>query len=248
MAGMEDVAEVEVAAASDEVQIKTNSDEILFVSADTPFDRVLECDAEGVRIVFEHEKDLFKPLSAEEVIMLSHDTRVSYSMSKALNARHDPDNDELQQRLKVVEMRDRRSEFEGVVRNTPQSMLATKKLQAFVGNGFSPFWARTDKIEQRLQQGYEIVDARKDGVFAGVAASGNADQKGSHFETRIKPGEAELVLMRVPNERKAEIMAAKQEAAKRQDSAMTSVGKRDLAALGAKAIDGRDDLPWSDRR
>ena len=248
MAKMEDIGPGKGETVTQKVQVVRDSDEILFVQSDTPMSLVLQCEAEGARIVFEHEKGLFKKLSADELIQLGHATRVAYSVSEALNARHDPDNDALQQRLKVVEMRDKRSEFESVVRNTPQGMNATRKLQAFVGSGFSAYWSRGDKVEQRLQQGYEIVDSRKEGVYAGVAATGNADQKASHFETRTKPGEAELILMRVPNERKAEIMAEKAAAAKRMEATMSSVGKREIVAAGGRPVDGRDDLPWSDRR
>ena len=239
----------EAAAA---VQKASEAREILFVTRDTPFAEVLKCDGEGARVVFEHELEVFKRLEDDELAQLSHETRVGYSVSAALNAKDDPENNEFQQRIKVMAMRDQRSKFEREVHTTAQSSVATKKLQAFVGNGFSPHWARVDKIEQRLAQGYSFADARDENVYAGVTASKSAtsEERGGngHYEIRSRTGEPELVLMKVPNDVKADIMRAKDEAAKRLSDSLTSVGRREIVQQGGRPVDGRDDLPWVDRK
>jgi hypothetical protein len=228
------------------VQESEKQREILFVTVDTTMEQVLQSDAEGVRIIFEHEKGVFKVLDDETLKRLSHETKVAYSVSEALNAKHDPENDEMQQRIKIGEMRNRRSQFEREVHTTVQSSLATKKLQAYVGHGFSPFWARPDKIEQRLAQGYEIV-ANNEDVYAGVSAT-SKDVGAGHFEVRSKPAEPELVLMRVPNDVKAKIMDGKKELATRMQQGLETSGKREIIQAGGRPVDGRDDLPWQDRK
>jgi hypothetical protein len=235
-----------------EVQKGDDVRKILFVSVDTPLETVIQCDEEGARVVFEHEKGRFLELKDEVLTALSHETRIAYSVSKALNEKDDPENNEFQQRIKVGELRDKRKQFESEIRTTIQSSLATKKLQAFVGNGFSPYWSRPDKVEERLAKGYEIVKPSTKDVYAGVQASksamGDAKASDGHFEIRSKPGEPELVLMRIPNDEKKKLMAAKDEAAKRMAEGMTSVGRREIVAAGGRPVDGRDDLPWQDRK
>jgi hypothetical protein len=235
--------------AAKAVQEAAAQPEIVFVTYEMSDEDVLRYDGEGKRIVFEHEVGVFKRLSEETLGKLSHSTKVGYSVSHALNAKHDPENDEMQQRIKMVAMRNARSEFESRVRSTSQGMNATKKLQAYVGHGFEEKWSRPDKIEQRLAMGYEIVDARRDDVYAGVTATKSvSDEKTSHFEVRSKPGEAELVLMRIPSELKKKVIADRHAATARQTEAMTSVGKREIVQQGGKPVDGRDDLNWTDRK
>ena len=252
MAKMATVAAEAAAVDAERVQESDKARDILFVSSDTPVEEVLRCDGEGARVVFEHEQGRFLELDDETIGKLGHETKIAYSVSKALHEKDDPENNAFQQRIKIGEMRDRRSAFEAEIRTTQQSSVATKKLQAFVGNGFSPYWSRPDKIEERLARGYEIVKPGDKSVYAGVTASKSAvgEEKGAngHFEVRSKPGEPELVLMRVPNDTKKRIMAAKDEAAKRMAEGMTSVGRREIIQAGGRPVDGREDLPWQDRK
>lgn len=211
-----------------------------FVNAGMSPSEVLQCDAEDVELMFEHEQGKFLALSDSDIQKLHHDNRVRYNMSQELNRNHDPERDGQSTRLQVVAANERRKQFEQVVRTTSQSARATKKLQAFVGEGYEPIWSRTDKIEDRLAKGYEIVKPQGD-IYAGVSATDG------HYETRVKQGETELVLMRIRREDKAKIMAQKAEAAKRLDMVADTSGASELRAMGATLVKDDQGGAWQDR-
>lgn len=202
--------------------------------------KVLEWDKAGEELYFEHEIGRFLALSESDVAKLSHDNRVRYSVSRHLHENENPDADPVLRRVKVGEANARRKQFEQIVKSTSQSMRATKKLQAFVGEGYDAFWARTDKVEDRMARGYEIVQKGED-VYAGVSATEG------HFETRVKQGEPELVLMRISKERKAELAKAQQDAANRLDKASDQSGASELRSMGASLIRENQGGNWQDR-
>jgi hypothetical protein len=183
-----------------------------FVKTGESLAKIVDWDKAGDELYFEHELGRFLALSESDVAKLNHDNRVRYSVSQHLHANENPDSDPVLRRVKVVESNERRKQFEQTVKSTSQSMRATKKLQAFVGEGYEAFWARTDKVEDRMARGYEIVKTGDD-VYAGVSATEG------HYETRVKQGEPELVLMRIRKETKAELKKAQLEAATRLDRA-----------------------------
>lgn len=211
-----------------------------FVNASMTASEVLKCDAEDVELLFEHEKGQFLALSDSDIQKLHHDNRIRYNMSLELNRNHDPERDGHSQRLQVTAANERRKQFEQTVRTTVQSARATKKLQAFVGEGFEPIWSRTDKIEDRLAKGYEIVKPQDD-IYAGVSATDG------HYETRVKQGETELVLMRIRKEDKARLLAEKQAAAKRLDESADKSGASELRAMGATLVKEDQGGAWQDR-
>jgi hypothetical protein len=202
--------------------------------------KILEWDKAGDELFFEHEKGVFLALSDSDIAKLSHDNKVRYGMSRQLNQNHDPENDAFHQRFKVVGANERRKEFERTVKTTSQSARATKKLQAFVGEGYEPIWSRTDKIEDRLEKGYEVVKPADD-IYAGVGATDG------HFETRVRQGETELVLMRVSKERKAELARVKADKAKRLDVTGETSGANELRGMGAKLVREEQGGNWQDR-
>jgi uncharacterized membrane protein len=243
MAQIEEKALPVVAEKVKEVEIQGKK---RFVSASDTLQSVLEWDQAGDELIFEHEKGHFFTLSEADIGKLHHLNRVRYHVSAELHEKHDPENDEVQQRLKVVEMNDRRNEFEQTVKSTNQGSRATKKLQAFVGAGYEPFWARTDKIEERLEKGYEIVKPGPD-IYAGVQATEAKEQSASHFETRVKPGETELVLMRIRKEKKAQLMQERADKNSRQEQAADQRGRSELRAMGATLVDDKAGANWQDR-
>jgi len=202
--------------------------------------KVIEWDKAGDELYFEHELGRFLALSESDVAKLGHDNRVRYSVSQHLHANENPDSDPVLRRVKVQESNERRKQFEQTVKSTSQSMRATKKLQAFVGEGYEPFWARTDKVEDRMARGYEIVKSGDD-VYAGVSATEG------HFETRVKQGEPELVLMRIRKDVKADLKKAQLEAATRLDRAGEQSGASELRAMGAPLIREDQGGNWQDR-
>lgn len=211
-----------------------------FVRVGESLANILKWDTAGEELIFEHEKGVFLMLSDSDRAKLSHDNKVRYSMSLQLNAKHDPENDAIQNRLKVIGSNERRKQFEATVKTTSQSARASKKLQAFVGEGYEERWSRPDKIEERLAMGYEIVKPDED-VYAGVVKTEG------HYETRVQPGQTELVLMRVRKERKAEIMKEKDEAAQRLLQASDKSGASELRNMGAALIPEGSGSNWQDR-
>jgi len=253
MAEMQDIPGGMNQEVAEQVQAKEKVREILFVTKDTPQQQVLDSDAEGVRIIFEHELGVFHKLPPSIIDQLSHETRVAYHVSEALNAKHDPANDEMQQKLKVMEMRNNRSLFEKQVRSTVQSSVATKKLQAYVGHGFSPMWTRVDKLEERLAKGYQVVRGDDPDCYAGVTPTSKIDpttgkKDGGIYEIRSRPGEPELILMRIPNDMRKKMLDDKQEATKRLAAGLDNTGKREIREAGGTPIEGRDELAWQDRK
>lgn len=237
MATMEDTKDVEaVTQVKQGATVRTKH----FVKVGESLAKVLQWNEAGDELIFEHEKGRFMALSDSDRQKLSHDNKVRYSMSVQLNAAHDPENDAIQNRLKVVGANERRKEFEATVKTTSQGMRATKKLQAFVGEGYEPFWTRQDKIEDRLERGYQIVKPDTD-VYAGVSATDG------HFETRVKPGETELVLMRISKEQKGKNDEIKRQVAERQDKASEKVGESQLRAMGATLVGNDQGSNWADR-
>jgi hypothetical protein len=202
--------------------------------------KVLEWDKAGEELYFEHDLEKFMALSESDVARLSRDNRVRYSVSKHLNANEHPEGDPVLRRIQVVGANARRKQFEEVVKGTSQSARATKKLQAFVGEGYNAYWSRTDKIEDRLARGYEIVKPGED-IYAGVSATDG------HFETRVKQGETELVLMRVSKEKAEELKKAQQVAAQRFDKAGEQSGASELRAMGATLVGEQQGGNWQDR-
>ena len=211
-----------------------------FVRVGEPLSKILEWDKAGDELFFEHEKGVFMSLSDGDIAKLSHDNKVRYGMSRQLNLNSDPENDAFHQRFKVVGANERRKQFEQTVKTTSQSSRATRKLKAFVGEGYDHMWTRPDKIEDRLEKGYQIVKPADD-VYAGVSATDG------HFETRVKQGETELVLMRVSKERKAELAAEKAEKAHRLAVSSETSGASELRGMGAKLVREDQGGNWTDR-
>lgn len=222
------------------VQEKAQGKQKHFVDRSVKKDQVLKWDNEGAELIFLHESDKFLELDMMDLNKLNRENKIRYSVSRELNLNERGFRDPELSRVKVVQANERRKQFEQIVKGTSQSARATKKLQAFVGEGFEPFWSRTDKLEDRLANGYEIVKPADD-MYAGVSATEG------HYETRVKQGETELVLMRVSKERKAEIMAAKAEAAQRLDMAGEKSGASELRAMGASLISENQGGVWQDR-
>lgn len=237
MAGIVEEKKAEVAK---EVQKVVPVPGKTFVSVVDAVPKVLELDTQGVELFFEHEKGRFLRLADADIKRLHHDNQVRYSMSAALNEKHDPENDALQNKLKVTQANERRRQFESVVKSTSQSARATKKLQAFVGEGYEPRWSRPDKIEERLEKGYEIVEPTSE-VYAGVQATEG------HFETRVKPGETEMVLMRVRKDVQAKLKADLAEQARKLDVSADNFGRETLKGMGAKLVDQGQGGAWQDR-
>jgi hypothetical protein len=211
-----------------------------FVKVGESLAKIVEWDKSGDELYFEHEIGRFLALSETDVAKLSHDNKVRYSVSRHLHENENPDSDPVLRRVKVMESNERRKKFEQIVKSTSQSMRATKKLQAFVGEGYDAFWARTDKVEDRMARGYEIVKTGDD-VYAGVGATDG------HYETRVKQGEPELVLMRISKERKKELKKAQADAANRLEQAGEKSGASELRAMGAPLIRENQGGNWQDR-
>lgn len=212
-----------------------------FVSVESPIEEVIRLNNEGAELYFESERGKFLQLTESQVRELSNDNRVRYGVSLQLHAKSDPENDRIQQRLKILGANSRRKEFEKTVKGTLPSALATKKLQTFVGDGFHSVWTRGDKIESRLELGYEFVKPGDD-VYVGVPATDG------HFETKVETGKTELTLMRIPLEKKAEIDRMKKEKADRLLQAGDEAGRSELRALGAKPVTTDDgSINWVDR-
>jgi phage antirepressor YoqD-like protein len=222
------------------VQEKAVGPKKRFVDTQVPLAQVLKWNEDGDELIFLHETDKFLEIDQMDLNKLNRENKIRYSVSRELNLNERGFRDPDLARVKVTQANERRKQFEQVVKGTSQSARATKKLQAFVGEGFEPFWARADKIEDRLASGYEIVKPAAD-TYAGVSATEG------HYETRVKQGETELVLMRVSKERKAELAAAKAEAARRLDMAGEKSGASELRGMGASLISENQGGVWQDR-
>lgn len=236
MAGI--VGETPVAAAVG--QKDASGKQKHFVDTSVSLDEVLKWNEDGAELIFLHEQDKFLEIDQADLNKLNRDNKIRYSVSRELNLNESGFRDPVLSRIKVAEANERRKQFEQIVKGTSQSARATKKLQAFVGEGYEAYWSRTDKLEDRLASGYEVVKPTGD-MYAGVSATEG------HFETRVKQGETELVLMRVSKERKKELVAIKAEAAKRLDMAGEKSGASELRGMGATLVGDNQGGAWQDR-
>lgn len=219
-----------------------------YVSSGDSLEAVIKMDDEGIDLIFESDKGKFMRLTEADIKRLSPQNRRSYFVSKALNDKHDPENDELQRRIKITSANERRKLYERTVSTTSQNARATKKLQAFVGEGYEPYWCRPDKLEDKLEKGYEIVRPADD-ISTGISklkAEGGSDD-GNHFETRVRQGETETVLLRISSEKKKKLEAEQHAAADRLVSTSDRAGKSRIRELGGEDVsDSR--VNWQDRQ
>jgi hypothetical protein len=211
----------------------------VFVRIGDKFEDVIELDRQGAVLIFESDKGKFLELAEAQIRELSHENRKSYTVSQALNQKHNPAMDGFSAKLTVGETRNRRSEIEAMIKGTAPTASAMKKLMAYVGGGFKHRWARPDKLEHWKELGYDFVKPDEKGLPADPDALVNVRANGAVFSTRVSGTVDELILMRAPIEEVRKQRESLNEMARRQ---VQGASKRE----GLRDMPSRPDLFGSD--
>lgn len=191
----------------------------VLVQVDTKDEEVIQWDQEGKLLEFRTVPGKFRYLDSEVLKGLKKINRDRYSVYlDVMEDLSEQGEDEIANSVSEVFQIDN------------QSGTATDKLavQRNDQNEFVHRWERPDKVNVRLGQGWEVVKGRYETL---------RNQSGNSVHRIGEKGREELVLMRLPMEKKREHSKKKHERRRKAIGEAERRAKADIARTGAPVVD-----------
>lgn len=217
----------------------------VYIDSSKTIDEVLQLDSQGAVLHFVHEGELFLELPDDVYRQLSYENKLRYSVSKECARNHRPESDEFARRVQfVASAASRKKHAEQLLKQMPTSARASRKLAAYVGEGFREHWFRPDEMVDAAGRGWEVVTP--DMVDRGEAWT-TVQAENGHFEIKADSGRTDLVLYRIPESKAREIEQEKTNKILDRERALQNSGRRAIKSLGSDPIESeRRDLDWHD--
>jgi len=207
---LKDPPKKEKQAPAPEVEPKKPSSpsKVVTIDIDTPMEKVVELDNNGVELEFDHHPEKFLRLPSDVTRELSYNNKQRYFVSKGM----------------AEETLDLSAYDQRMFKPEPGRAMATDRLEVLNKDpNFHYCWKRPDELQHCKMDGYVIADDRQLGTFHGDVGSAR---------TVGADGKTELVLMKLPKEKYQQQRAANKELNQRRKAGVEQDAKAFIERKG----------------